>query len=231
MMLRPQNKLVRVAAVAALCTLAAFAKDKPRKPAPPMSAEKYPFHDAHVNEKVTIAAEPGDTDETIAKTRLDYYHHGFMPIRVIVTNDSNDAVSLDDARILFVAADNYVENAATYDDLQRRLFSKKSVAGTKIPLPGPLPSITIHHPPVDKQILADDTDFGFQGTTVAAHTTAAGYLYYDTRSIDDPVLEHATLELRKVRFASTNKTLDSFEIPLKPAPKEKQTSSKPAEKK
>ena len=24
------------------------------------------------NEKVTIAAEPGDTDETLAKTRLDY---------------------------------------------------------------------------------------------------------------------------------------------------------------
>ena len=163
MMLRPQNKLVRVAAVAALCTLAAFAKDKPRKPVPPMSAEKYPFHDAHANEKVAIAAEPGDTDETIAKTRLDYYHHGFMPMRVIVTNDSNDAVSLDDARILFVAADNYVENAATDDDLQRRLFSKKSVAGTKIPLPGPLPSITIHHPPVDKQILAGRHRLWFPG--------------------------------------------------------------------
>ena len=153
-----------------------------------------------------------------------------MPIRVIVTNDSNDAVSLDDARILFVAADNYVENAATDDDLQRRLFSKKSVAGTKIPMPGPIPSITIHHPPVDKTILADDADFGFESTTVAAHTTAAGYLYYDTRSIDDPVLDHATLELRKVRFASTNKTLDTFEIALKPAPTPKKTGDKSPDK-
>ncbi len=230
-MLRPRNKLVLVATLAALCALTAYGKDKPRKPVPPMSADKYAFHDGHPNEKVTIAAEPGDTDETLAKTRLDYYHHGFMPIRVIVTNDSNDAVSLDDARILFVAADNYIENAATDDDLQRRLFSKKSVAGTKIPMPAPIPSITIHHPPVDKQILADDDDFGFTSTTVAPHTTAAGYLYYDTRSIDDPVLDKATLELRKVRFASTNKTLDTFDIALKATPKEKQTASKPAEKK
>jgi hypothetical protein len=70
---------------------------------------------------------------------------------------------------------------------------------------------------VDKQILADEDDFGFKTTTVAPNTTVAGYLYYDTRSIDDPVLEHATLEVRKVRFASTNKALDSFEIPLKPS--------------
>ncbi|HEY4356717.1 MAG TPA: hypothetical protein VGN16_13280 [Acidobacteriaceae bacterium] len=199
--------------------------DKPRKAPPADPAGKYPFHDAHANEKVTIAAEPCDVQEVRPKTRLDYFHHGFMPIRVIVTNDSDQAITLDDARILFVPEDNRVLNAATDDDLQRRLFSRKSAAGTKIPLPAPFPSITIHHPPVDKQILADEDDFGFKSTTVAAHTTAAGYLYYDTRNVDDPVLEKATLEIRKVRFASTNKALDTFEIELKPA-----AAPKPAEK-
>ena len=190
--------------------------EKPRKPKPALPAPQYPMHDTHDGEHVTIAAEPGDSHETEPNTRLDYYHHGFMPIRVIVTNDSDQALTLDDARIHFIAADNTVIPAATDDDIQRRLFALKSVAGTKIPMPAPIPSITIHHKPVDKKILADDNDFGFQTTTVAPHTTVSGYLYYDVRELDDPVLEKAQLELRKVRYAASNKVLDTFEIPLKP---------------
>ena len=191
--------------------------DKARKPKPALPAAQYPLHETHEKEKVTIAAEPCDTKDTIPNTRLDYYHHGFMPLRVIVTNDSDQALTLDDARIHFIAADNTVIPAATDDDLQRRLFSMKSVTGTKIPMPAPIPSITIHHKPINKQILADDDDFGFQTTTVAPHTTVSGYLFYDVREIDDPVLEHAHLELRKVRYAATNNPLDTFDIPLKPS--------------
>ncbi len=204
-----------VAAGLLLITAApAGAKDKPRIPIPASPAAEYPLHDAH--DGITIAAEPGDLNETRPHTRLDYFHHGFMPMRVIVTNDSADALSLDDARILFIAADNYTRNAATDDELQRRMFTKKSAAGTTIPLPMPLPSITLHHLGVDKQILADDADFGFPTTTVAPHTTVAGYIFYDTRDMDEPVLEKATLELRKVRWAASNKELQAFEISLKP---------------
>lgn len=193
----------------------AGAKDKPRKPVPPEPATQYALHDTH--DGITVAAEPGDLAETRPDTRLDYFHHGFLPLRVIVTNNSDQPVSLDDARILFVAADGYTRNAATDDELDRRMFSRKNVDGTKIPLPAPLPSITLHHPAVDKQIQADATDFGFPSTTVAPHATEAGYLFYDTRDIDDPVLEKATLELRKVRWAATNKEMQAFEIPLKPS--------------
>ena len=96
------------------------------------------------------------------------------------------------------------------------MFNKKYVQGTKVPLPAPLPSITLHHPGIDKQITEDDIDFGFPSTTVAPHATVAGYLFYDTRDIPEPILDHATLELRKVRWSTTNKDLQSFEIPLKP---------------
>src|SRR5579875_729833 len=194
---------------------AAQAGDKPRKPAPAAPAPNYPLHDTH--DGITVAAEPGDIKETRPDTRLDYFHHGFMPIRVIVTNNTDQPLSLDDARILFVASDNYTRNAATDDDLERRLFSKKYAEGTKVPLPAPLPSITLHHPGIDKQILADDTVFGVPATTVAPHATVSGYLFYDTKEIDEPVLDKATLELRKVRWASSNKELMAFEIPLKPS--------------
>lgn len=188
--------------------------EKPRKATPPQEAAKYPLHDRHTAEHVTVAAEPGDSKEARPNTRLDYFQHGFMPMRVIVTNDGDEPITLDDARILFISADNTVTNAATDDELQRRLFALKSVRGTKIPLPAPLPSITVHHKPVDKKISADDEDFGFKTTTVAPHTTVAGYLYYDVRDLDAPVLGHATVEVRKLRYAGTNKPLDSFDIPL-----------------
>ncbi|MEO7028683.1 MAG: hypothetical protein ABI147_04705 [Acidobacteriaceae bacterium] len=190
--------------------------EKPRKPKPALTAAEYPLHQTH--DKVTIAAEPGDTKETEPNTRLDYAHHGFMPFRVIVTNDSDAAISLDDARIKFISSDDHVVQAADDDELQRRLFSRKYVSDSHIPMPAPFPSIPIHHKPVDKQILLDDADFGFPTTTVAAHATVSGYLYYDTRDLDDPVLDHATLEVRKVRIASSNKELDSFEIALKSTP-------------
>ena len=206
-----------------LTPLAARAGDKPRKPLPAADAKTYALHDTH--DGITVAAEPGDLKETRPDTRLDYFHHGFMPIRVIVTNDTAQPVSLQDARILFVARDNYTRNAATDDDLERRMFSKKYSDGTKIPLPAPLPSITIHHPGIDKQITADDTDFGFSSTTVPPHSTAAGYLFYDTRDIDEPALENATLELRKVRWASSNKELQAFEIPLKPSTARPETTT------
>jgi hypothetical protein len=196
------------------------AAEKARKPPPPLPAQQYAMHDTHAREHVTIAAEPGDTKETRPDTRLDYYGHEMMPIRVIVTNDSEFALTLDDARIHLIAGDNSVIAAATDDELQRRLFTIKSATGTKIPLPLPLPPITVHRGSVDKKILADDHDFGFQTTTVLPHTTVAGYLYYDMEGIDPPFLDKATLELRKVRFAATNQALDSFEISLQPTGKD-----------
>lgn len=191
--------------------------EKARKPKPALEAGKYPLHDAHAAEHVTVAAEPGESRDTRPDTRLDYFQHGFLPVRVIVTNDGDQAISLDDARMLFIDRDNAVANAATDDELQRRMFALKSVRGTRIPLPSPLPSITVHHKPVDKKITADDEDFGFKTTTVAPHSTVAGYLYYDVRDLSEPVLEHASIEVRKLRVASSNKALDSFEIPLQAA--------------
>ncbi len=202
----------------ALAASAPARADKPRKPKSALPAQQYPFHETHEKELVTIAAEPCDTKDALPDTRLDYAHHGFLVVRVIVTNDSNAAVNLDDARIHFITADNTVVQAATDEELQRRLFSSKSSAGTRIPLPSPLPDITIHHPPVDQKILADNNDFGFPSTTIAPHTTVAGYLYYDTRNLDEPVLENANLEVRQARFATSSKQLDTFEIPLKPTP-------------
>jgi hypothetical protein len=125
--------------------LAAHA-DKARKPVPPQPASTYACNDTH--QRVTIAAEPGDTKETRPDTRLDYFSHGLMPMRIIVTNDTDKPVTLDDARIHFITASNAVIPAATLDDLQRRMFSLKSATGTKVPLP--LIPVTVGKKDVDE---------------------------------------------------------------------------------
>jgi hypothetical protein len=191
----------------------AVANDKKAAPAARPAAD-YAAFDAHPNEHVTIAADPCTLPADCAFFRLPYIQHGFLPIRVVVTNDGDRAVSLDDARIQFISANNDVIPAATDDDLNRRLFSMRNVRGTKIPMPAPIPAITIHHPPVDKKILDDDNDFGFQGTVVNAHSTLAGYLFYDIRALDDPALKDSELYVKMVHSLDAKQNLFAFSIPF-----------------
>jgi hypothetical protein len=196
------------------CLFAANLLAADKKAPPPKPANQYATFDAHPNEHVTVAADPCDDPKDCDFFRLPYIQHGMLPIRVIFTNDSDTALSLDDARIQFISINNDKIPAATDDDIQRRLFSTKGTAGRKIPLPMPLPPITVHDKPVDKQITKDDTDFGFNGTTVNPHSTLAGYLFYDVRQLDDPALKGAELYVKMVHTVDGKKQLFDFNIPF-----------------
>jgi hypothetical protein len=197
-------------AAAVLCLLAmkcACAADKSAPPA--KAASEYAAHDSHPNEHVTVAAEPCDDDKNCAFFRLNYNDHGLLPIRVIITNESDQALSLDDARMQFITADNEKLPAATPDEINRRLFTIKNAKGTKIPI---IP-ITVHHP-VDKKILDDDREFGFKSTTVQPHSTLGGYLIYDVKELDEPALAHAELYVKMIHTADSKQELFAFSIPL-----------------
>lgn len=200
---------------AALLLLAQFAaaSDKPR-PAPPVNpAAQYTVHDEHANERVTIAAEPCIDAKQCAFFRLPYLSHGFIPIRVIVTNDRDDALNLDDVRIQFIPSEGDKEGAATEEELNRRLFAMKNVRGTRIPIIG----ITVHPEPVDKKVLNDGADFGFASTIVPPHSTRAGYVFYDTRNLEDPPLKHAELYVKMIHYTdakSMQHELFAFSLPF-----------------
>jgi hypothetical protein len=189
----------------------AFAGDKPR-PAPPVKpAAEYVMHDAHPNEKVTIAADPCDDVKACPFFRLQYVSHGFLPVRVIVTNDRDEALILDDVRIQFFPEHGERQPAATDEDLNRRLFSRKAAQATRLPI---IP-IPIHHEPVDQKILSDDADFGFASTVVPAHSTRAGYVFYDTQGIDNPVMRHAELGLKMIHYTDAQgKKVELFPFTL-----------------
>jgi hypothetical protein len=183
-----------------------------KSPPPSKPAAQYAAFDTHPDEHVTIAAEPCDDPKQCPFFRLPYIEHGFLPVRVIVTNDSDRPLSLDDARIQFISVNNDKIPAATEDDLNRRLFNLRSTQGTKIPII-PIP-IVIHHAPVDKKISQDDAEFGFHSTTVSPHTTLDGYLFYDIKDLDDPALKGAELYVKMVHTLDGTHELFAFSIPF-----------------
>lgn len=192
---RAMSPLTKLAVILLVLPIAALASDKPR-PAPPVKpAVEYPVNDPHPQEKVTVAADPCEREEDCKFFRLPYSSHGFLPVRVIITNDRDQPLELDEVRIQFFPSDGSKQAAASDDDLNRRLFKGKDAAGTKLPI---IP-ITIHHQPVDQKIINDGTDFGFASTTVPPHSTRAGYVFYDVRGIDDPVMKHAEVYVKMIR--------------------------------
>jgi hypothetical protein len=198
-------------AVALLCLMPCAAGAADHKSAPPAKpAAEYPANDSHPNEHVIVAADPCDDPKLCPFFRLPYIQHGLLPIRVIFTNDSDRALSLDDARMQFITADNQKIPAATEDDINRRIFTLHSTQPIHIPL-DPFP---IKRTPVDKKITQDDDDFGFQGTVVNAHSTLAGYLFYDIKDLDDPALKGAELYVKMVHTLDGKQELFAFTIPF-----------------
>jgi hypothetical protein len=192
----------------AVFSVPAHAADK--SPPPPKPASQYAANDTHPDEHVTVAAEPCDDAHLCGFFRLPYLAHGMIPVRVIFTNDGDRALTLEDARMQFISANNDKIPAASEEELNRRIFDMHSTQPIHIPLV-PIP---IHRTPIDKKVTEDDNDFGFQGTTVNAHSTLAGYLFYDIRGLDDPALKHAELYVKMVRTLDGKQELFAFTIPF-----------------
>ena len=197
-----------IIALVCLASSPACAEHKSAPPAKP--ASQYAANDTHPDEHVTIAAEPCDDPKLCSFFRLPYIEHGLLPVRVIITNDGDRALQLNEARIQFFSAANDKLPAATEDEINRRLFTFHSTKPIHIPL-DPFP---IKRTPIDKKITEDDNDFGFRGTVVNAHSTLAGYLFYDVKELDDPALLHAELYVKMIHTMDDKQELFAFTIPF-----------------
>jgi hypothetical protein len=197
--------------IATICILAASMLAASHKAPPVKPASQYTAFDTHPNEHVTIAIDPCNDPSQCSFFRLPYVEHGFVPVRVIITNDGDTALNLADVRIQFISANHDKIPAADLDEINRRLFNLKKSMGTHLPLPIP---VTIHHAPVDKKITQDDNDFGFQGTTVNARSTLGGYLFYDIRGLDDPPLKDAQIYVKMIHTLDGKHELFPFTIPF-----------------
>ena len=179
-------------------------------PPPAGVATDYPSFDQHADEQVVIAAEPYNTPEKESVFRFKYLQYGFMPIRIIVTNNGDKPISLIDARINFITAAGDKIPAAEPQDVERRIGVKRPDSGYK--LPGPLPRIGNKSGTKNKDVDEDFHTFEYSAVAVEAHTTRAGFLFYDVDGLANPLVG-AKLNLRMLRNAA-GKELFYFEIPL-----------------
>jgi hypothetical protein len=189
--------------------LPAIASDHTAPPVQP--ATTFAAVEVHDDEKVAIAAEPYDTREKESIFKVDYLGHGVMPVRLIVTNNGDRPISLRDARILFLTAEGEKIQAAEPEDVERLMIQKER-QGSKIPMPGPIPSIKLKPKASNKDIEQDFDTFEYQALVVEPHSTRAGFLFYDVSQLDHP-LKGAKLHLHKLRDAD-GKELFYFEIPF-----------------
>jgi hypothetical protein len=180
-------------------------------PPPVQPATEFAAVEVHENEKVAIAVEPYDTRQKESIFRVDYLGHGVMPVRLIVTNNGDKPISLRDARILFQTKSGQRIQAAEPQDVER-LMTRKEREGSRIPMPGPLPPIKLKPKASNKDVEEDFNTFEYGALVVEAHTTRAGFLFYDVSQLDDP-LKGSKLHLHALRDAEGHE-LFYFEIPF-----------------
>jgi hypothetical protein len=178
----------------------------------PKDASAYPSYDSHPKEHVVIAAVPYDTKEMGKIFRVRYIENNFMPIYVVVTNNGDQPLSLDQARIDFLDASGNRIPAAQPEDVERRM-THITGPGKMIPLPEPLPPMHTKPKSPDKKIEADFNQFEYSAITVPPHSTRAGFLFYDMQGLGNTPLKGSSLVLRDVRTAA-GQQLFYFQIPL-----------------
>ncbi|HEX3987096.1 MAG TPA: hypothetical protein VHX13_10850 [Acidobacteriaceae bacterium] len=190
----------------AASTLPLCAADLP----PAKAATDYPAVDNHAKEQVAIAAVPFDTAQECRLFQVDYLKYRFIPIRIIVTNNGDRPISLRDARIFLISANNDRIPAAEPEDVERRVSATDS-RGRDIPL-GPI-KVHTKGKASDNKIEADFDRWEYSALVVEPHTTHDGFLFYDVDGLGDTPLHNAKLVLRELRNAD-GQQLFFFEIPF-----------------
>lgn len=171
------------------------------------SAKTYPAHDEHPNEGVTVALDPYDMADKASIFSVHYSDIGFMPILVVITNDSNQPISLAGSQADLVTHNRDKIPPATDDDLYRRIARPISGVSTN-PLPWPKKTKGT----ISKEAQDEIQNSQFAARAVEPHSTQSGFMFFDVAGIDTP-LAGANFYLTGVHGAKGNELM-YFEVPL-----------------
>ena len=166
------------------------------------------------SEKSVLAAVKPFVDEKEVKQafgKAKPLKFGFVPVLVVITNDSDDAYALKDLKVRFVTSDREGLDPISAEDLKYfQPSSKPKERPRYIPqLPG------LNRPKLKKGPLAkpEIETREFKAPVLAPHSTVSGFFYYATGTEPDP-LPGAAIYLSGIRNLKTGQDLFYFEIPL-----------------
>jgi hypothetical protein len=203
---RWQSWVVVLGAVLALPLISLAAKEFTMPKVEP--AASYPAHDYHSKELVTVALDPYDTPAKANIFIVPYHNEGLLPILLVITNDSDQAITVSDMKAELVTADRVKLTPDTDDDVFRRVSHTRS-SGTRVPIPFPTKKIKggLNAKEWDEIETAQ-----FNAKAVEPRSTQAGFLFFDISDISNP-LRGAHFYLTSVHDSSGN-DLMFFDVPL-----------------
>ena len=169
--------------------LAANAYDyKPPEIPPAGHAAKFLQHETHKNEGVTIAIDPyGPEKDSVFHVK--FYDHRVLPVRLVISNDSDLPLSLADAHIEFTTLRKAKGGPLTKEDVERAIANSvepQDRSTTRVPLPVPIPRSKPKRLPknTDEEI----EYLIFKAKAVEPHNTQSGFLFFDVSGVQQPLI-------------------------------------------
>lgn len=202
--MRSRGRRLLVVLCSSLFVPALFASKNFEKPVA-KTAINYPAHDLHRDEKVAIAADPYDTPEKTKIFSINFAGHGYLPIFFVVTNDSDQPVSIANMQITLVTANHSKLTPVGSDDIFRRLSNPQS--STR---PSPLPLPHKVKGGVSRKEMDEIESSQFAARAVEPHSSQSGFLYFDVGGINSPLVG-ANIDVTGVDDAKGNELM-FFEI-------------------
>ena len=171
-------------------------------------AQAFAANDNHTDEHVAVAIDPYDLQDKAEIFSVNYRDLGLLPVRMIVTNDGDEPVSLTEMKPTLLTVDKTKLMPLSPDDIFRRLAHPRP-NDRKLPLPIPQKKIKGG---VKQQVRDEVEAAQFSARAIEPHSTRAGFLFFDIQGISTP-LAGAHFYLTGVRNGQGNELM-YFEIPL-----------------
>jgi len=173
-------------------------------PPPAAAAKTYPAHESHDDEKVAIAIDPFDLPDKAKIFEINYQEKGFLPVRLIISNDGDRSLSLNDLKILFITVRREKLEPATADDVYRRIILKGNP-------PSKLPRTKNSASENAQEVMAELDAAQLLVVPMQPYSLRSGFLFFDIRGIEPP---EAGAHIYITGVKATGKELFYFDIPL-----------------
>ncbi len=158
------------------------------------------------SEKVTIAAQPMETDEETSQAfgRVNPYRYGILPVLIVIQNDSKDAIRVDHMKLVYELPDRTRVEATPAQDV-------RFIHGTKAPreIPGPA-GIKIRKAPKNPLGEWEIEGRAFAAKLIPAGQSASGFVYFQVPQSS----QAASVYVSGLQDIVSGKELYYFEIPM-----------------